>query len=244
VTSITDAYGNAAPGLTASLATPSQTVSSPTAWVDALTITAASGATPPLASGTYYVIVQGKGDGYTDSVVLSVTVTVPNVAVTSPGNNAVYPTSTKANPTVLTVSATADAADGTSPLNTLAIFADGTATCSGSTNSVSGTWSPTTDGAHTIYAEATYANGAVVDSAKVTVYSGKLTVTGGNWQPDNAVVGEETYGDSNASVSGGLDSDGSGLFFAIYSWTTASQPSPDPVTHLTTVHTPRRVGIP
>ena len=79
-----------------------------------------------------------------------------SLSVVMPNSHSDTPT---ANPTVVTVSATADAADGTSPLNTLAIFADGTATCSGSTNSVSGTWSPTTDGAHTIYAEATYANG-------------------------------------------------------------------------------------
>jgi PKD repeat protein len=122
-----------------------------------LTITAAGGssAVPP---GTYYVTVTGSGDGYTDSVIIAVTVTAPNVAVTSPGNNAVFQsTDSNGNATVVTVSASADAQDGGSPLSTLTITADGQQIGGGSASPVSAAWCLPGDGKHTLTATATYA---------------------------------------------------------------------------------------
>ena len=87
------------------------------------------------------------------------------------------------------------------------------------------TWTPSTDGKHALTAVATYANGVSVTSHVVDVYSGTLSVTAGGWEPDNAIVGQQTYGAVNGTVSGGLDSDGSGPFFTTYHWETASVPS-------------------
>ena len=58
--------------------------------------------------GTYYLTVEGTSDGYTDETIIAVTVTVPSVAVTSPGNMTAMQTSTSTMVSSTTVSSFAD----------------------------------------------------------------------------------------------------------------------------------------
>jgi len=155
---------------------------------------------------------------------------VPSVAVTSPGNMTAMQTSTSTTVSSTTVSASADAMNGDSALTTLALYADGVEIGGGTASPASATWSPSTAGEHALTAVATYANGVSVTSPVVDVYSGTLSVTAGGWEPDPAYVGQIIGGDVSATVSGGLDSDGSGPFYATFDWETARVPVPGTTT--------------
>ena len=103
VTSSEDVIGSVGSAPTATL-----TGAAPDLWTSTLTVTAVGTAVPQVAAGTYYVTVEGTGDGYTDETIIAVTVTVPSVAVTSPGNMTAMQTSTSTMVSSTTVSSFAD----------------------------------------------------------------------------------------------------------------------------------------
>ena len=83
-------------------------------------------------------------------------------------------------------------------------------------------------GVNALVAVATYGPGSAgtatvpVNSAPVNVYAAALTVTAAGWEPknkDGAVwIGNDFYAPVTATLSGGLDSDGSQPTYATYAW--------------------------
>ena len=175
------------------------------------------GLVPPEMTGTLGAFQYGAG-----------VIPTPSVLVTNPTASEMLTTGAS-----ITLQGTADATMGTLILATVQFNVDGTAVGApvdfdpahpNQTYSVAWT---VTAGAHMFSATATYSIGSgqtiAVTSPTLTAYAASLTVPNvTDWKPknkDGAVwIGNDFYAPLTATLTSGLDSDGSGATYATYSW--------------------------
>jgi len=150
----------------------------------------------------------------------TVSVYVPNVAITAPAQGGILTVDAPIN-----VTASVDASAGGIALQQVVLKQNGQSIGSpisfdptNPNQSYIASWTPTATGTYALTAVATYADGTSVTSLPVTVTAGSMSVTHGDWSPTQGVVNQLISGPVSATLSSGLDGTGTGPTFATYDW--------------------------